>query len=161
MQNLHTKLGDVQTHQEQSNIVRDQYSVISERALKESITKLHSIQRRIELRLNADAALAVSQAVESRASISKHIIGNYENKVDTAMYIDAFSHSLHCENSCICRCHQLQTRRSPRVFNRFLGCLFFGYTGPPYLSPPCDSEACNKSTCPKISFAYFFPPWLL
>ena len=66
-----------------------------------------------------------------------------------------------CEDSCICVCHYRQTWRTPGLLNRFLGMLFIGYAGIPYITPPCDSQDCVQRSCPMTLITYLFPSWFL
>lgn len=66
---------------------------------------------------------------------------------------------------CRCRCHQRNTIRSPKAFDRVAGVLFAGYSSIACLAPQCNINSC-RNYCPMTSkdFAsvkYFFPSWFL
>ena len=66
---------------------------------------------------------------------------------------------------CNCRCHQRNTTRSPKAFDRVAGVLFAGYSGIPCLALQCNINSCRNS-CPMTSkgvasVQYFFPSWCL
>ena len=161
MQAVQSKLVEVQTHQQQSRRVQDQDLTRIERAVKEPIAQLLLSQQRIELKLNADVALGVVQAAESRTSTTTQTNWNRETVPSSAICVTAFTSHNRCTDFCVCKCHQLSTGHSPSGLNKFFGRLFFGYSGLPYLGPPCDSQFCERNNCPVISIVYFFPLWLL
>ena len=67
-----------------------------------------------------------------------------------------------CSSGCPCSCHRHYRRhRIPTLLDRFLGILFVGYLGLPYLNGPCDSPQCCQRSSPGILISYIFPAWLL
>ena len=66
-------------------------------------------------------------------------------------------------SNCPCHCHRRgrPTKRSPKVLDRFIGTLFIGYLGIPYVNAPCDDSDCAQRSGSDIRLAYIFPAWLL
>lgn len=65
---------------------------------------------------------------------------------------------------CNCSCHERHSVRSPRATDRFIGTLFAGYLGVPYLYRGCNKSSCMRSCSSSqisISLTYFLPLWFL
>ena len=64
-----------------------------------------------------------------------------------------------CVPDCTCCCHRLTAWRSSSYLNSFLGRLFVGYIGLPWLTPDCDAIRCHRISEPAASIRYYFPKW--
>ena len=158
---LDTKIEDIRTHQQKRQASQDQNLARIESAVDEPIAQLLLSQQRIELKLNADSTSGLVQALESQISATTNPVRNREMNPSNAVCVTAFSPHHRCIDGCVCKCHHLQARRSPRAMEKILGRLFCGYAGLPYLGPPCDNKSCERNTYPIIRIIYFFPAWLL
>ncbi|GKU06633.1 hypothetical protein FLAG1_09514 [Fusarium langsethiae] len=66
-----------------------------------------------------------------------------------------------CNETCKCRCHEVTTVQTPRVFSRALGRLIFSYNS----IPVWNSRACNhpkrlKNSLTSVHLNYLFPSWM-
>ena len=161
MQALHTMVEDVRIHQQQSQTSQDPNLARTERAIEEPIAQLLLSQQRIELKLNADVASGLVQTAKSQISATTNPVRNREMNQSRAFCVTALSSHHRCIDGCVCKCHHLQAKRSPRALEQFFGRLFCGYAGLPCLGPPCDNKSCDRNNNPIISIIYFFPLWLL
>jgi hypothetical protein len=64
-----------------------------------------------------------------------------------------------CDTSCHCLCHEIAHGRSPELFDRFLGILFWGYSGLPIARKRCDVATCRRRRGLKFGMSYYFPAW--
>ena len=62
---------------------------------------------------------------------------------------------------CACQCHAVTKYQHPRWMTPFIGSLFLGYAGMPYLSPiGCNESACTKREDALVKATYYFPAWI-
>jgi hypothetical protein len=66
-----------------------------------------------------------------------------------------------CDTSCHCLCHEIAHGRSPELFDRFLGILFWGYSGLPIARKRCDVASCRRRRGLKFGMSYYFPAWFV
>lgn len=78
-----------------------------------------------------------------------------------AFRIRATRYGTYCNEWCGCNCHKPQALRTPMAARKFLGFLFIGYTGLPYLAQQCSERGCRKQAVPSLKVTYYFPTWFL
>ena len=86
-----------------------------------------------------------------------------ETRTSNATRVTATVASAHVASTCPCSCHNgnRPTKRTPTILNRFIGVLFIGYLGVPYVNEPCNDPYCGQRCGSEIRLAYLFPAWLL
>ena len=166
VQALNKKIGDLDAHQHQREAVRDQRSSYQATILHEPMARLLTTQQRLELKLDVIEATCVARTTESEVRTIAQSSDRPECLPASTSSMNATRISLSvsrwsCENSCICACHRRQSRRTPRPLDRFLGVLFIGYIGIPYVTTSCDNRECTQRSSPTVSMIYIFPWWLL
>lgn len=66
-----------------------------------------------------------------------------------------------CDTSCHCICHEAAHGRSPELLDRFLGILFWGYSGLPIARKRCDVASCRRRRGLSFGMSYYFPAWFV
>ena len=66
-----------------------------------------------------------------------------------------------CDTSCHCLCHETTHGRSPKLLDRFLGILFWGYCGLPIVRKRCDVAICRRRRGLRFGMSYYFPAWFV
>ena len=66
-----------------------------------------------------------------------------------------------CDSACHCLCHESTHRRSPQLFDKFLGILFWGYCGLPIVRKRCDVASCRRRRGLRFGMSYYFPAWFV
>ena len=165
-QNLYNEIGRLQMLHQNSETAQDQRLLEQRAFLQEPIARFATSQQRVELRLdNIEAAVIASGAEsEARATVQSSAPGwasPTQTDATRGVQISASISHYQCEDSCSCICHRRYAWKTPRLLNRFLGILFVGYTGIPYISPRCNTQDCMQRSNPMTIITYLFPSWLL
>ena len=134
--------------------------------VQESMRHLVMGHQRIEVKLGFDEATCISRAAESDVRSlmqSPTPMRNLpvRNTSAAAVRISASMSRYSCKDNCACVCHRRQAWRTPRPLNKFLGTLFLGYTGIPYITPQCNSKECTQRSSAIALITYLFPSLLL
>ena len=158
---LKRKLIDLSARQQQTETSQDQRLTRHEIAVQEPLTRLLATQQRLELKLDLAQATSVARAVQSITSAAMQPISSDHTYSAQSLYISASTSRMKCSYSCVCICHQRQTRKTPAFLSRYFGTLFIGYTGLPKVVQPCDIHDCIQRTGSMVVVTYFFPLWLL
>ncbi|KAF2219190.1 hypothetical protein BDZ85DRAFT_46813 [Elsinoe ampelina] len=66
-----------------------------------------------------------------------------------------------CDSACLCVCHELVHGRSSKMLDRFLGILFWGYSGLPVMRKRCDVATCRRKRGLRFNMSYYFPGWFV
>ena len=131
------------------------------------MTHLHTAQQRLELKLDNIEATYIARLAQTEVRASRRSQTDngtpipYTVGTTSSVRFSMSSFYWQCENSCICACHYRQTWRTPRLLSRFLGILFVGYAGIPYITASCDTHECTRRSNPTTLVTYLFPPWFL
>ena len=163
-QDLHDRISSFQRIQEKCQVTED-WAIVKETSSQEQITDQHTGPSRVDIKITAVDATRVAQTA---ATLTRRPLHSLRKSVSlplglaaaTAMAIAIPLAVVRCSTSCGCVCHRRHTKRSPIFLDQFLGTLFCGYHGLPYLVPACDSPRCTGSDA-TAKITYHFPPWLL
>ena len=150
--------------QRQIETTQSQRLIQQEATMQEAMTHIHTSQQRIELKLDTHEVTRIARIVESKVQARKQFsadVGTSHKVNQGGVQISTSSSLWDCERNCVCVCHHRQTWKTPRFLHRFLGILFVGYAGVPYLTQKCDSQECIQRSSPMTSITYFFPSWFL
>ena len=162
IQDLQSKVDDLQNLQRQDEASVRQMLSQQEEALHEPLAHLLGFQKKMDLRLGVIEAATVARAAQhiarpmrrSSSSASSPYTGH-------SIRISTLFGSRRCSNSCTCACHVRSFATAPRYLRGLFGALFIGYTGVPRITPACDVKSCVQRSSLIITAAYFFPTWLL
>jgi hypothetical protein len=66
-----------------------------------------------------------------------------------------------CNETCKCRCHEVTTAQTPRIFSRALGRLILSYNSiRVWNSRACNHPKCLKNSQTSVHLNYLFPSWM-
>ena len=157
-QGLHQRMGDIQALQQQNDAIQNERLIQYKATVQEPMSRLLTAQKRIQVKLEAVEAAYLGRAAES--NLRSTIQSPARNTSTTAVRISTYMSHNQCTDSCTCLCHHRQIRRTPRLLDSFLGALFLGYIGIPYITPQCDNRKCIQRSIPMTLILYLFPSWL-
>ena len=164
---IQDKLEDLQTFQKQIETTQNRRSAEYQAALQEPISHLLASQQQIKLKLRSiEAGFKQNTDCLARAmtySILSPFGGSNRTQAFQSLRITATVIGRCGAESCKCSCHHHSrpTKRTPKVLDRFIGILFVGYFGIPYVNKICDHANCAQRSGSDIRFVYIFPTWLL
>lgn len=118
-----------------------------------------SLDRGLDLvQSTAQQLLTMANAARAAESTPRSNIPRYSGiVVRTSSYRQS-----HCQNFCMCRCHRESQFRSSKWLETFIGRLFVGYTGMPYINyTSCNEATCKKEKSRLLRVNYYFPKWFL
>ena len=164
---IQDKLEDLQIFQQQSETTQNWKSAEYQAALQEPISHILAGQQQIKLKLRSiEAGFKQNTAFQARA-ITQSILGSFGELDRTPTFQSLrITATVVCKYGvescqCNCHCHRRPTKRTPKALDRFIGILFVGYFGLPYVNEPCDDTDCAQRSGFNIRLAYIFPTWLL
>ena len=156
----HSQILDAIQATQRSFFQRDQEHFTAQSRLLENIANTATEHRNL-LQVEASHAqqtrsLANPPTNSSRPALSQSVFGVRARVVNgfVANYQRSF-----CSPRCTCRCHTPGSFRTPRLFNKILGSLFFGYSGYPFAFTKCIDENCQAGFSARVT--YTFPLGLL
>ena len=143
--------------QQQAEIAYEQRTAQQEIFMRESITHLHTSQRRLDFKLDIVAAAHIANAAE------REIRGEASRTTASPPFTQILApvRDERCTSKCTCICHRRIAQRSSKRLQYFFGSLFLGYSGIPIITPACDSASCISRSSPVLRVMYIFPPWMV
>ena len=162
---LHDRISAFQKTQQKSQGTQPM-AIVKEIVSQEQSTSQDSNVQPTHLKISAVEATRIVQTAETMArrplhSVERSIALPLGLATATAIAIAIPSVAAQCSTSCDCVCHRRHIRRTPTFLDQFLGVLFCGYHGLPYLVPACDSPRCIDRSDATAKITYRFPHWLL
>ena len=168
VQLIQDEIRDLQNTQQQIASAQIQRLTEHEATVQEPITQLLVAQQRLELKLDVVEARHIASNAESKVRATAQSIFNVRNPADqtltsSTVQVTTTITRWQCTERCGCSCHRHRrpNKRTPNILDRFVGILFVGYLGLPYISERCDDEDCIQRSRSSVLIIYFFPTWLL
>ena len=129
------------------------------------MTQVLANQQRLQLTVDLIHAKQLAQTADSAArstaeSATQTASLQHRSTSRPAIEVTAHVPHRHCIDGCRCICHS-RNAKTLLPMSRFLGILFIGYTGLPYITPKCDDWGCQSRAGIRTSIKYVFPSWLL
>ena len=133
--------------------------------IERSMDRMMDAQNRLQLKMDLLEAMQVARAAEAATRNVSEASGSTQSRQlgmrsTRPVNLSAFMQSFSCAIECKCLCH-VRTTVGYRFLNKFLGSLFVGYIGFPYITPKCDDSHCRRRADSVTSITYVFPLWLL
>lgn len=122
-------------------------------------TMMAAILTELSLRNDASAMAA------TRRSGSRVQPVPYLQDPTYAVFFSMRSRGSHCQDGCLCLCHQPGgsdfSIRFPAMLRAAVGSLFLAYTGYPSASSRCNVGSCARGKYLRLQVSYAFPAWVL
>ena len=158
---VHDQVAALHALHEYSNTARDQRQAQWDE-IQQSLYDISSVQNRLPLRVYSDKATTVMRAAAAAVTTADRSTANVPNSSHWMSSVPPTGLKVTIPNrgcvvGCKCCCHK---RRVTNVssLHRFLGSLYVGYVGIPYLTPKCDTYHCRQHERLATSMTYTFPP---
>ena len=155
---------DQALHQIRDN-AHNQLFLQNQNDIQRSMSNIMGAQNRLQLKVDLLEAMHVARAAEAateNTSEGPRCTQNLQlgTRPVQPIKLSAPVYSSSCAIECKCLCH-VRTKVSYRALNLFLGSLFVGYNGIPFITPKCDDPHCRQRADLVTLITYVFPPWLL
>ena len=163
--NLHGQISNLRALYQQTDSAHNQLSIQQQDDTQQSMNRIMVAQNRLQLKVDLLEAMHIARVAEAAASNTSEASRNIQNppqEIDLSQPVGltASRTGLSCAVECRCACHTRTTIRL-RALSRFLGSLFVGYIGLPFIMAKCDDHHCRQRAYSVILTTYVFPAWLL
>lgn len=82
-----------------------------------------------------------------------------QNNKDSVIRLQASCYRKTCRPWCSCCCHVRKSIKTPNSLKGFLGSLFIGYSGVPFVTQSCNERQCSRRSTLRFIVNYQFPAW--